>query len=408
MTFNCDVKIVDMIMGSGKSSAAINYINQSDGEKFLYITPFMTEIENRIIPQCKNKNFIQPEKYGTKLNGLKYLLDKGENIVSTHALFHRFNREIIDICRAQNYTLILDEVTNVIEEYQISDSDFNVLLEKYAYVDQETNLIRWREDQEDYKGKYSEEKRLCELNCLAYYGGSVMMWLFPIEVFNAFRSVYILTYMFNAQIQRYYYDYYKLPYRYIYVSGDRFEEYTFTEIPTRQKIKYDYQKLIHIEENEKLNQIGDSTYALSMNWYKRNKDNVSIKKLQNNLYNYFRNIRKTTSKFNLWTTFKEYKTLLSGKGYGGGFVQHSTRATNEYKDRISVAYPINKFLNAVIKNFFTLNNVEVDEDGYALSEMLQFIWRSAIREGNEIWVYVPSIRMRNLLIDWIDENRIEK
>ena len=36
--------------------------------------------------------------------------------------------------------------------------------------------------------------------------------------------------------------------------------------------------------------------------------------------------------------------------------------------------------------------------------MLQFIWRSAIRNGEEIWVYIPSIRMRNLLKQWIEEN----
>ena len=36
--------------------------------------------------------------------------------------------------------------------------------------------------------------------------------------------------------------------------------------------------------------------------------------------------------------------------------------------------------------------------------MLQFIWRSAIRDGKEIWVYIPSIRMRNLLKQWIKQN----
>ena len=43
----------------------------------------------------------------------------------------------------------------------------------------------------------------------------------------------------------------------------------------------------------------------------------------------------------------------------------------------------------------------MDEDAYALSEMLQFIWRSAIRDGKEIWVYLPSVRMRSLLEEWI-------
>ena len=35
--------------------------------------------------------------------------------------------------------------------------------------------------------------------------------------------------------------------------------------------------------------------------------------------------------------------------------------------------------------------------------MLQFIWRSAIRDGEEIWIYIPSIRMRRLLYEWIEE-----
>lgn len=57
-----------------------------------------------------------------------------------------------------------------------------------------------------------------------------------------------------------------------------------------------------------------------------------------------------------------------------------------------------------MKNFFSANNIDVDENGFALSEMLQFIWRSAIRDGKEIWVYIPSIRMRNLLKQWIKQN----
>lgn len=61
-------------------------------------------------------------------------------------------------------------------------------------------------------------------------------------------------------------------------------------------------------------------------------------------------------------------------------------------------------MNPIVKNFFLQHGVTVDEDGYALSEMLQFIWRSAIRNGEEIWVYIPSIRMRNLLKQWIEEN----
>ena len=65
---------------------------------------------------------------------------------------------------------------------------------------------------------------------------------------------------------------------------------------------------------------------------------------------------------------------------------------------------INRYLNPYIKQFFVSNGIDIDEDGYAMSEMLQFLWRSAIRDGKEINVYIPSIRMRKLLEQWIKDN----
>lgn len=403
MTYNCSVKVVDSIMGSGKTSAAVNYINQSENERILYITPFLDEIK-RIKTLCEKKNFKEPEVYKTKLNGIKFLVQKGANITSTHALFHRFDEELVDMCRNQNYTLILDEVTSVIQPYEISKQDFETLITKYAYVDEKTNLIKWREDSRDYDGKFSEEKRLCDFDCLAYYGGAIMLWLFPVSVFNAFKKIYILTYKFKSQMQCYYYDFFKLPYSFAYVEGDSIENYRFTDNPVTNGINRNYKKLIHICQHEKLNSIGDLPTDLSMNWYKRNRDNVVMSTLKKNVYNFFNNIQGTKSKLNLWTTFSDYEKCLCGKGYGKGYLSHNSRSTNDFRDRISVAYLVNKFINVLIKKFFEQNGINVDEDGFALSEMLQFIWRSAIRDGKEIWVYIPSIRMRRLLEQWIEEN----
>ena len=65
------INIIDAICGAGKTSAAINFINASpDDQHFLYITPYLTEVE-RIIESCPNKKFKQPEVYGTKLKGIK-------------------------------------------------------------------------------------------------------------------------------------------------------------------------------------------------------------------------------------------------------------------------------------------------------------------------------------------------
>ena len=70
-----------------------------------------------------------------------------------------------------------------------------------------------------------------------------------------------------------------------------------------------------------------------------------------------------------------------------------------YSDRIYLAYLANNFYPATIQNTF-----DISEDQYALSELLQFMFKSALSNGNEIWIYIPSKRMRNLLIEWIEKD----
>ena len=125
MNFNCKVNIVDAIMGAGKTQSIMNYINNTCDKKFLVITPFLDEI-TRYKNYCKSKNFKAPkfENNKTKLDSLKKLINNGENIISTHALFQKFDNELIDLCRAQDYVLVMDEVANVIEEYSLSKQDF--------------------------------------------------------------------------------------------------------------------------------------------------------------------------------------------------------------------------------------------------------------------------------------------
>ena len=45
----------------------------------------------------------------------------------------------------------------------------------------------------------------------------------------------------------------------------------------------------------------------------------------------------------------------------------------------------------------------MDSDKLATSEMVQWLWRSQLRDGKEIWLYMPSKRMRQLLIKWVEE-----
>lgn len=142
--------------------------------------------------------------------------------------------------------------------------------------------------------------------------------------------------MFNSQLQKYYYDFHNLSYEFLGVANLD-GNYWFCPENLKSNSTYDYKKLIHILDSEKMNMIGDRKTDLSVAWFKRNNKNSTMKVLKNNLANFFRHIRNDNSKDNLWTTFKEYKPALQGGGYSRGFLEINARATNDYMTRTSVA-----------------------------------------------------------------------
>ena len=390
------VTIIDAPCGIGKTTAAINMINESvSNKKFLYITPYKEEVK-RIKEACKSKKMKEPEKYETKIEGIKYLFSKGFNIVSTHSLFSRFNESVIDITKLQDYTLIMDEVAEVVTVLDITKDDLRTILEKYAHIDS-TGVLIW--DAKEYEGKFDPYKKLCEAKCVSVYGSenskTVFLWTFPVNVFKAFKEIYILTYMFDGQIQRSYYDYYDIKYEYKYVKDfhitDKEQYYDISK----------YKELVTILDNDKLNEIGNSKEALSSSWYHKNAGTILTKVLKNNCINFFKNITKTPSGLNLWTTFKDYKNEIKGDSYTKSFVSLNMRATNDYSNRASIAYTVNRFMMPCIKNFFLSRGIRVDENKFALSEIIQFIFRSRVRNGEPIIVYIPSSRMRKLFSDWL-------
>lgn len=399
------INVIDSIMGSGKTSAMINAIKRSSNKcKFMFITPYLTEVE-RVKEQCKDKNFKSPKAIdGSKTNGIKRLLINGDNIVSTHALFHQFDEEIFELIKVKEYILILDEVTDVIEPYFISKDDLDDILKKskYAHID-ENHFIIW--DEPNYKGKFTEFKNLCELGSVIEYGGGIVVWLFPIKSFEAFKSIYILTYLFDGQIQKWYYDYHNIEYR-KFVACQIDGKFKIIDRPVGYRDRIIDKSLISICDNEKLNNVGYLDTALSKSWYEKAVKNKLITTVKNNTYNWFSNLMKVKSSDILWTTFKDYQSKVKGNGYTKSFIAMNMRASNDYKDRHCLAYLCNRYINPIIAKFFYSNEIEINQDAFALSEMLQWIWRSAIRDGEHISIYIPSRRMRNLLINWLETGEI--
>lgn len=393
------ITVIDARMGRGKTSAAINYMRHNAKEKrFLYITPYLQEV-SRICEAC---DFSQPDSDDTtKLTELKHLLWQKKNIASTHALFFSLDAEALELIRSNRYSLIIDEAINAVQKVAISAKDQSIILGSMTTRDEE-GFLQWID--QDYKGKFSGYKEMADSHSLCLLDTALFYIMNP-EMLTAFQEVIMMTYLFNGQYQRAYLDYYGLEYK---VRGiDSSGEYKFSDEPDCPP-PLDYGKLINIVNDEKLNTVGWNKYALSKNWFHHRKaDHEDIKLLRNGLNTFFRRRTKGSSSEQLWTCFKSEASKLYGdRGrFAGSFLQIAARATNEYRNRKHLAYMANRFVDPNVGKFFAAKGIHVNEDEFALSEMLQWIWRGCIRDDKPIELYIPSRRMRELLQGWIESNK---
>ena len=391
-----------MIMGAGKTQAAITYMNENVDRNFVFITPYLAEVE-RIKQSCENRSFYSPQNFGDgKLGGLHTLLGQQKNIASTHALFKTYNEQTVELIKNGRYTLILDEVCDVIFSLTIHKHDIKLLLDDNI-ISVKDDVVHWVDD--NYEGDFIYFRDYAKNGNLISYEDKMLLWTFPSEIFKAFDDVIILTYLFEAQTQRCYFDANSVQYNYIGVKNEN-NIYRFTETVHNPDYVKNLKRLVHVVDDKKLNQIGDYKYALSVSWFEREfvkNQHPKLKVLKNNIVNLYINKYKVPSAKTMWTTYKKFKSTLSGKGYKSGFLSYNARATNEYRKRTHLAFCANIYFNPYLKNYFIKHNVNIDEDLFALSEMLQWIWRSAIRDEKEVWIYVPSRRMRELLVNWLDK-----
>ena len=411
------IKVVDSIMGAGKTSWAIQYMNEADSERnFIYITPFLSEVK-RVKESVTSRKFTEPAHNGNgKMNNLKQLVTAEKDIVSTHALFQNADTELIDLLKAGNYTLILDEALNVVDQFELEKDSFQQLQDDEMIFIEEDGLIRWNEEGKYQDTPYNNVKNLALTENLYYFENTVLFWTFPVSTFKAFDQVYILTYLFRSQQQKYYFDMFNLEYS--YKAVEKLNE-TYVLVDHDKRTPYDktwLKSLIKIYDG-KLNNIGDDKNALSYSWYKKPENANLIKKMKHNLYTYFRRNANTPSILNMWTCYKNNVKDLVGNGYKGVkhkdgeaykqkecFMPFNIRATNDFRHKESLAYVVNRFMQPYEKKFFISKGAEVDEDVYALADLIQWIWRSRIREGEAINLYIPSKRMRTILQNYLESD----
>ena len=369
--------IIDAPCGTGKTNAAINYINSFPNKRFMFVTPYLSEVKR----VRENTSCVEP--CNNKMNDLKGLIKKKCNIVTTHALFMRFHS-----LNLQGYTLILDESISVVKCLNVHKDDVKIILSQTSVG--ANGIVKW--NNKEYCGTVlAKYKEYADSNSL-YFCSDCLYTLYPISVFKSFDETILLTYMFNSQIIHQYFKMFDFKIQHKYISSN----YSLVKEVVNYHVDF---SRIKIYEG-KLNDIGNEYYSLSKTWYTKATQEELIK-VKNNLYNFYRNICKKSDKHDfMWTTFADYQDVLTSKGVVTSFTACNLRATNEYCKVHNIAYLVNVFPNPSYKDFFP----KLDDDKYALGELIQYIFRSAIRnkDNSYIFVYIPSMRMRNLLKEYIN------
>lgn len=407
------IKIVDDIMGSGKSTWAINFINRNPDKKFLCVVPLLDECER--YKENTNIDIVDPKNWGTKWEHFKHLVEYNQNIVTTHALIQKMDLDMLELLKSKEYTLMIDECLDVLNPYKISKDDLRIIFnEKLVFLDEDGFLV-WNEEKKPYKGVYGDIKRLCSFKSLMGFKkdnsdelARILMWNFPVDFFKCFEESYIFTYLWDGSIQKSYFDIHGIQYKKYMLNSQKelIEHDKNYELEKRNQV-VDLIKIYDGKFNNIGTRIGKSN-PLSKSWYedKRKKNRSIFEQLKSNTENYFRTVTKTQSDDNMYTTFESYKKFVSGKGYAKGFVPCNARGTNNFKNKKALAYLINCFISPDIKQFVEHYNINFDEGLFSLSAFLQWIWRSQIRNGEQIEIYIPSERMRRLLLHWMSECRV--
>lgn len=418
---------------------------------FIYCTPFLDEID-RIRRDCgQYRRFSEPLPYnGTKIDDFNTLLSAGTDIAVTHTTFLNATPETLELIRQGDYTLIVDEALDVVQDFNnvqpveystrqtITGEDVKFLLERGIIQIEHDNSVTWCAGEYGDDLKFSAVQRYAKLGRLYCVNRKLLLAVFPPEMFNCFKQVDIMTYLFNGSIFKYYLDRFGVAYETVSVAP---ENGKYALVPYCQAIETAFRQrckeLIHICGNASMNSYKVS--ALSKTWYENSGNDDRLERLKKNLSNYFRYYVKSASATNgdiMWTTFNDYSDRIKGHRYTrirnmteqeralpqaqrdaiekelSCFVPCNAKATNIYRERWALAYCVNMYLNPMMRRFFTdangervnagLPEIHPDEDAYAISCMLQWIFRSRIRDGQPIDIYIPNRRMRQLLTDWME------
>ena len=403
------VEILDSVMGSGKTSAIIKWIESHPNEKYIYVSPLLTEVEDggRLHQNLKTVAFESPKNVdSTKAEDMLRLLKDGANISCTHSLYLGMTQEHFKYIQSNNYIVIIDEEIDVIGGFTYySRSDLDWLIDQNVITVCPTDgMVTWVGDRSKIDDKHKYKLFISYSDAKALYASKrsegMMVTQLPVKLFESAKRVIILTYMFKGNVLD----------SFLRLKG--FEVKTFDEVSVEQVSKDLVRSLITLVEPNK----GMKSLGLSSSWYKSEKANSKSLSIISNYIRYVAKQSSLESKYVAWCVPKgraekpkKSKTILVKPN---GFIEDSdkkpcylsatTRATNLYRHKQLMIHCYDRYPQVTVSAYLEDYGCPVDRQVFALSELLQWAWRGCIRDDKPMILAIGSSRMYNLFKDWLE------
>lgn len=422
------VEILDALCGTGKTHAIIDWMHRNPTMRYLYVSPLLSEIEVRIVPECEQLGFKSPEQAKGKTKGehLLELLTEGHNVAFTHSLYSRLTSEHLDTIGQQGYTLIIDEEVTLIEpltdahgsDYGYTNNDL-----KYLYNDGKVSVdsndygrVVWNWQDYGEKAKYSRLKAMCDLGMIYCADSKTdrntgekvdeihsLVVQLPLRLLHSCQRVILISYLFKGSIMDTFLSLKGVP-----VVPLDMEEEGITLRYSNDEIKEQIRPLINFIETPSTRKIGRK--RLTYRWYAFDMTDQDARAIAAAIRS-VGNAVGATHKDMMWTLpqdrakgGKKNKVYIKPRGYSEKdcYVFCSARATNEWAHKHTLVHALYRHPNLTLEQYLQHYGAKIDKDVFALSELIQWVWRSRIRNKEPINLSILSTRMRILFEYWLN------